>query len=374
MNDSTLIGRLQALQADAAPCISLYLNTQSERELGPEELSLRWRSLREQVAGAAPDKALALLDDAVDGSHRRGAGLVAFTVGEEMKLRLHLEHPVADYVLAAPLPHLVPLYEWRQDHPTYALVVVDRRSADIHVVGGLREDEIIEVEGGHDELRKVKPGGWSQRRFQQRAEDSWERNAEVIARGLDRIARDEALDLILVTGDVRAVSYLREKVSSDIAPRIHPLDSAPPTDQDLEEIRGEVEQRVAALAAGTTERILERFQEERGQGDLAADGLDATLAALRMTQVDTLLVVPDADPGIAWFSRAELTQGATDRSTLEEIGLQDLEEAPAVDVLTRLAICSGAAVRVIPHLDEEQGPAGGMGALLRFRTDTTPTT
>ena len=372
MNDENLIERLQALQSDSQPCVSLYLNTQSEREQGPGELNLRWRAFREEVAAQVPEKALLLLDDVVDGSHRKGHGLMAFTAGEELKLRLFLNHPVPDCVAGGPLPHLLPLFDWKQDHPTYAVVVADRQGADIHVVDGFRGDEVTQVEGGHDELRKVSPGGWSQRRYQNRAEDSWERNAEQVAKAVDKIAQEDKVELILVTGDVRAVAYLKDNVAPAVAPKIHELDASPPTDDDLEQIRGDVERNVSALTGRATERALGKFLEERGQSDLACDGLADTISALRMAQVDTLFVAPDGPSEDVWFSLSEQTQAAVDRSALTEIGLDDVHQGPAVDVLVRQAIATGAAIRVIPKLGEEHGPRDGVGATLRYRADSTP--
>jgi peptide subunit release factor 1 (eRF1) len=369
MNDEKLIERLQALQSDSQPCVSLYLNTQAEREQGPNELNLRWRAFREEVAGKVPEKALLLLDDVVEGAHRKGDGLMAFTSGEELKLRLFLNHPVPDCIAGGPLPHLVPLFEWKQDQPTYAVVVTDRQGADIHVMDGSRGEEVTQVEGGHDELRKVSPGGWSQRRYQNRAEDSWERNAEQVAKTVDRIVQDDQVELVLVTGDVRAVAYLKENVTPAVAPKIHELDAAPPTDEDLKQIRDDVERNVSALTARITEASLGKFLEERGQSDLACEGLSDTISALRMAQVDTLFVAPDGPSEDVWFSSSEQTQASVNRSALTEIGMNDVQQAPAVDVLVRQAIATGAAVRVIPKLGEKHGPRDGVGATLRYRAD-----
>lgn len=175
--------------------MSLYLNTEAERELGPQEMEGRWRNLRDEVdGGTVPDKALLLLDDVVDGSHRKGDGLIAITSGEEISFRRFLGSPVPDSISMGALPHLLPLFDHRQGHPSYGIVLIDRAGAEIHVVDDMRDEEVIEVEGDHDELRKVQPGGWSQRRFQNRADDSWERNAEKVAHRLARIIQAEGLD------------------------------------------------------------------------------------------------------------------------------------------------------------------------------------
>jgi hypothetical protein len=42
-------------------------------------------------------------------------------------------------------------------------------------------------------------------------------------------------------------------------------------------------------------------------------------------------------------------------------------------VLLRAALASGADVQLVPH-QSEQAPAGGVGAILRYTDDSTPTT
>jgi peptide subunit release factor 1 (eRF1) len=364
-----LIRDLQSLGESSGPFVSLCLNTEAERELGPQELQTRWRGLRDQLADdSVPDKALSLLDDVVDGSHLKGDGLVAITSGEELAFRRFLSSPLPDSIRSGALPHLLPLLDHGQEHPSYAVVLIDRTGAEIHVIHEMGDDETFEIEGEDDELRKVGPGGWSQRRFQNRAEDSWERNAEQVATELDRIVRSEGLDLVLTMGDVRAKAFLKDNAGQELAAVLHEVDTAPPTSDRLEEVRGEIEAAVAELTANRIEGTLERFAEERGQNDLVADGMEATFAALRMSQVDTLLISREIE-GQAWFHRGDPMQGAIDKTVLDELGLDDIQDAAAEDVLVTFALATGASVSVIPDLGPESGPREGVGALLRFRTE-----
>ena len=373
MNDDALVRELQSVTQRPGPHVSLYLNTEAERELGPQEMESRWRNLRDQVdGGTVPDKALLLLDDVVDGAHRKGDGLVAIASGEEISFRRFLGSPVPDSISMGALPHLLPLFDHRQGHPTYGIVLIDRTGAEIHVVDDMSDEEVIEVEGDHDELRKVGPGGWSQRRFQNRADDSWERNAEKVADRLARIVQAEGLDLVVVMGDVRAKALLLENAAPDIQPILHDLDTAPPTTDQLDVVRAEVEAAVAALVGRTVDATIERFLEERGQDDLAADGIEATFAALRMSQVETLLVTAEGVDDDAWFVTSDPTQGATQRSALEDLGPGNIGSAPTDDVLVRMALGTGAAIRIIPPLSWDRGPKHGVGAILRYRTASGP--
>ena len=370
MRDDPLVQELQSVTERSGPFVSLYLNSEAERELGPQEMHARWRNFRDKAgSNAIPEKALLLLDDVVEGSHRKGNGLVAITSGEELVFRRFLKSPVSDSIRTGAVPHLTPLFDHYQHHPSYAIVLIDRAGAEIHVVNEVEDDDVVEVEGDHDELRKVNPGGWSQRRFQNRAEDSWERNVEEVVKQLGRVIQQEGLALAIVMGDVRAKAFLGENAHPDIKAIIHELDVAPPTNDRLDEVREEVQAAVAALVGPRIEETVEKFLEERGQRDLAADGIEQTIEALRMSQVETLLITSQEIEQEGFVLQGDLTQGSLARDSLQGLGDNRIESANADDVLVRMALGTGAAICVIPELGPERGPTAGVGAILRFKTE-----
>jgi peptide subunit release factor 1 (eRF1) len=355
---------LRALVELPGPFVSLYLDTQAATEEGPLELDLRWRGLRERAAEeGAPEEGLAALDSVVDGSHLRGDGLAAFTSGDTVAAHFSLPSRIEEAVRFGAAPGLVPLLEWHQDNPRLALVLADRVGAEIHVLGGSQPEFTHDVEGDTDPITKVRAGGASNPRFQRRAENNWEGNAKEVAAELGAIARRERFDFLVVAAEVRALAFLREKLDVESEVIAVELDARP--DASLEELSDDIERVSAAFSAQTTEDVLARFREERGQRDRAAEGEEATLEALRKAQVGTLLVTRDVSAR-AWLSRSDLTQAATDRAVLEALGLDDLAEAELADVLVRAALGTGAALRVVPVLDEEHGPRAGVGALLRY--------
>ena len=80
----------------------------------------------------------------------------------------HVEHadapPVAGLARWAPLPSLVEIVRWRQASPAHVVVVADREGADIVAVRRDRPDVRTEAGGDDAVIRKVRPGGWSNRR------------------------------------------------------------------------------------------------------------------------------------------------------------------------------------------------------------------
>ena len=108
---------------------------------------------------------------------------------------------------------------------------------------------------------------------------------------------------------------------------------------------------------------LERFREERGQKDHAADGPSATIAALNEARVEILLVPGDVNrTDSAWFG-ADPIPVALSAEALHQMGIKQPERGPLVDVLIRAALGTGAGVRIIPA---SSAPQNGIGALLRW--------
>jgi peptide subunit release factor 1 (eRF1) len=180
---------------------------------------------------------------------------------------------------------------------------------------------------------------------------------------LAKIASSEDLEFVVIAGDVRAIQFIKEHLPQELASTSFELATEP---HRLEDIREELDKTAAAWVGQSVEETLAKFQEERGQNDLAVDGKQATFEALRKAQVDRLLISPGRVDDVAYFSRSDLTQASLDRKQLAELNMTDIEEADAADVLVRAAIGTGARVVVIPELGKQHGPAEGVGALLRY--------
>lgn len=348
------------------PFISLYLNTEAAREQAWEETNLRFKALREQAAEAgAPEETLVALDARVDRPHLLGNGLAVIVAGDSVVMERHLARAIDDDITFGAVPNLVPLIEWEQANPSYAVVLADRTGAEIHVVHKQSITRSIEVERDltKQDVAMPQPGGWSQARFQRRAENLWEASAKEVADELGRVAQTEDLNFILVAGDVSAVRHLKHHAADHVGPLLIDVDVQP---NDLSEIQDELENALSTFVGQGMKELLDKFQEERGQDDLATEGWDQTMAAVRMSQVGTLLIASDVEDRAAFFVDADPTQCSTDRGVLEGLGLGDVVEAPARDIVVRAALATGADVRVIPSLAAEHGPRAGVGSLLRF--------
>ena len=365
MDELSFVGELQKISEAQGPFVSLYLDTEARDEAGAEQLQLRWRNFRGQIQERIPN-IVDRIEPIVKGSHRQGDGITVIANGDDILFRRFLRRPVEDSLSVGPLPNLLPLIEWGQDNPRTLLVLADRTGADIYVVHPDRQAELDVIEGDKPDIGRTSRGGWAQPRYQRGQTKAWRDNAEIVAAEIMKVIGNEDPSLVLIAGDVEAIHLIREHLPDDSRYAFHEIDGS--RRLRLEDVEGELDKALAAYVGQATELLLEKFKEERGQQDLAADGKFPTLAALRMAQVDKLLISTEGVQGEIWFSRSNPAQAAVDKQALAKIGLADLEQANATDVFVSAAIASGAQVRVIPALSEAHGPKEGVGGLLRFKT------
>lgn len=358
----------------SGPFVTVYLGTEAAVEQAASQSELRWKTLRRQLEEAgAPGEALAAIDPLVPDAHRHGRTLavVADATGTRL-VRHEPEPPARDAGWVAPLPRVGPLIEWAQTAVAHLVVLADRAGADIVVLSrgaaeaGAGDAPVVSVgedTGNDPTLRKTSPGGWSQRRYQNRAENLWEQNAKAVADQVASLVDETGARLVVVAGDVRALQLLRQHLPARTAELLREVDGSRAPGSGLDEIADDVVKLAATVAAEDTVELLRQFKQERGQRDLAAEGTKATIAALAAARVDTLLIHDDPDDDrSAWFG-PEPGMVAETAQTLADMGVDEPREARLVDVAIRAAFATGAAVRIVPSVGTVKE---GIGAILRF--------
>jgi hypothetical protein len=261
----------------------------------------------------------------------------------------------------APIARVTPLVASWQGQLPYVVVATDRLGAELVAVLPHRPDQEVVVEGDDLNITKSAPGGWSQRRYQQRAENRWESNVGQVADALTTMVDRHAPRLVVVSGDVRAVKLLRDQVPDrvsrllvEVGGEYDSVDQALPRAQGL----------VSELAAQDGARLLEALAENHGRRDHAVLGVAEVLTKLAQSLVDVVLIdAPSLAGRTAWFGQG-LTQVAEDPAVLRAYDLTAVREGDLTDVVIRAALGGGARVRVYRTRPEELGGVG-LGALLR---------
>jgi peptide subunit release factor 1 (eRF1) len=303
------------------------------------------------------------LDGVVADSHRRGSTLFAVTDPDRLWLAESWPDP-PEYEVArvAMLPALTPLLAHRQHEVPYVVALVDRAGADLVVVERERpREESIERDLG-PVARKSAPGGWSQRRFQQRAEEAWAKTAHEIADALVADVERVGAELVVMAGDVREVQLVIDALPERIRELVHVVAGGRAAGTDDAALEAEVRRLTRTAMAQASVALLRKLKEELGQGDRGVVGVEATFAALRKAQVQVLFVHDDpADERLAWFGPSPMAIGTTPETT--RLDDEPVEQARLVDIAVRSAIGSSADLRVVPHVGSIHE---GIGAILRW--------
>ncbi len=302
----------------------------------------------EQIQGIVGDDGLGIVADA-DGI------LTSTLVGVEED---------AEVVQVEGLPRYVPFVRDRFVNRPHLVVRCDRVGAHIARVDRGEIVSDTEVVGDDENVRKVHAGGWSQRRFQNRAEHTWDENAKEIAETIVSEADAIAAELLVVTGDTRAVQLVAEHLPERFSDHLA-LDDHQPTDEASDAV---VFERAMTLVKDRVGRelveVLERFSENRGRGEGAAEDVSDVLAALRQGAVDTLLVSGDSGQ-LVHVAKDEPMQLALDRDAITDLGFDDVIEARLTDAAIQSALVGGARVMIVPE-HGPNGPKDSLGAILRF--------
>lgn len=363
-------GTLRRLFSTVSPVISLYFDLTAPPE---ENSSVRWRSMTDRLAEQGGDPAtIETLAKRVSASVPGGGVLAAFAADGDLLLAVGmLGSSQGDLAVYAPLPYVLPLLAWTQDRPPHVLAVVDRTGADITAFpGGGARPTVQSIAGPDDEIERNAPGGWSQMRYQHRAEDSWQHNAARVADALTNALTDLGAHLLLLSGDVRAIQYLIRYLPAGVRREViirHVCGSRSP-DGSRQEQAVQVEAETHQAAREETRTILRRLAEERSPAGGAVEGVRDTLDALSCGRVRTLIVVDDPDDGrTAWFGPGPTH--VSDRRDALVLAAAPIVRARLADVVVRSAVLTRASVHVLQP-GTTDAPAGGIGALCRFPKDS----
>ena len=365
---------LADLFAHSGPFVTVYLDSTSTDPQAAQALDLRWKNVRRDLADqGADDATLDAIEQRIAGDHAGGDTLCVIAAGGKVLFKRHLpEPPKADIGWWSPLPRIGPILDWNQSALSHIVVLTDRTGADIWVVDDGEVVQELEVEGSadRDHLTKVHAGGWSYRRYEQRAMNGWDTNAGEVAEVLAKLANDRQARLVAVAGDEQALHYLQENLPGEVNEILQVIDhGSRSADGSIDLIADDVVKAVATVAASDTVEVLGKYKEEVGQGDRAAEGPARTLEALTRAQVETLLVHDDPEDDRTAFYGPEAVHIGTERATVEGMGVEagEVKEGRLVDVLIRAALGTGAAIRIVPSTTAKDG----VGAILRYTL--TPT-
>ena len=280
-----------------------------------------------------------------DHGHADAATLVAVAGPDDVAVFATAEVLSAG-ATAGPLPALGELMAAQQTWIPHALVKVDRVGADVELVTASHDEIDLTGDGEDRHITKSNPGGWSQRRFQQRAEEQWEENLRLVADRLTQEVRDRHLQLIALTGDETAVALLRDLLPDDLQDLVTDLETGGRAeDGSAEHVEDEADAAVRRAAA------YHRASRQRAVTDAVGRGAGVTgrhdvLRALFEGRDETLVVHLRAAADAHAYIGDEPSQIVADSARLHELDLP-ATRVPLADGALAAAASTGAEVVVV---------------------------
>ena len=368
------IQQLAAFEPTAFPVLSLYLDLSPNQHGRDQHGTFVRKALGERVRSLRPnaperesiDRDAARIEQYLRDEVRPSAnGLAIFACsGVGFFDAVQLDTPVErHWLFTGQVPHLYPLVRLVDQYPRYAAVMLDTNHAQIYVFGlntVERETDVV-----NPKSRRSSVGGWSQARYQRRADNLHLQHVKDVVETLDRIVAEENLSRIVAIGSDVAAPILHEQLPPRLSEKLVDvirLDRSAGEGAILQATLEALREKDAETDAEHVARMLDAWRA----GGLAVAGPAATLEALQLGQVDELLVAstPQAiapeTPGKVPMTSEPLAVDTSDPAAA------DAPRLIVADELVTRAEQTGARVRFIEDAALLE-PVGGVGALLRFR-------
>jgi peptide subunit release factor 1 (eRF1) len=363
---------LAALEPSPFPVLSLYLSL-SANQNGREDYQQFLRKVFRERARALPEQSpeRASFDADVkrieahleNGDALAGRALAIFaSSGSDLFEVIPIDAPLPEHALfISSVPHLYPLARVVENYPRYAAVMLDTNKARIFVFGGETEREKTIV---GEKTRRTSKGGWSQARYQRRADNFHLHHIKEVVDTLDRIVRDEDIQHVVVAGAEVAMPILREQLPKELADKIVEIGS-----HEDGESGSFLERTMAALREKDAETDVEKVQELLDawkSGGLGVAGPEATLSAFQLGQVDELIITgsPDSLKPVQKLPE-DAAPGDVQAVTSNPVEADERQLKLSDELVTR-AQQTAARIRFIEDASL-LADVGGVGALLRFR-------
>lgn len=335
------------------------------------------------------DRIATYLDEELDPA-AQGVVIVACSARGAFE-PIPLDVPVSTDMTTGPTPSLRELVRIVEDYPSYAVVVADQREALIWVLERRTWQRSVEV-SGTDYPRKQQQGGWSQKRYQKRADERIEAFARTVAEETRRTFDERRFDHLVVGADEVTGPVFLESLHQSVKDRLIGT-GALAIDASEQDVRAVAEPLVEQAERRRELEAVQRVREGVGTGGKGVAGPEETLTALQTGQVMTLVMDDDfTSPG--WADYTMPLYGAGDVPSEHPAGGDPANIVPVAleDELVRLAIQVGAEIEVVqstvpisqddqdrvPEADEappraqaalELDALGGVGGVLRYALD-----
>lgn len=268
-------------------------------------------------------------------------------------------------LVVGPVPHLYPLVKLADQAPRYAVCVADVQHARIVVVGlgDVLAEQDFEAPRPIDRTRVA---GWAEIRYQARIEDHIQQHAREIVERLEAIVRKGEVDYIILGGDDLILGELRRQLTPIVREKVIDEERIA-IDEPAHQILDRTIEVVRRIEAEDSRKLADTAIDRFRAGGLAAAGLESTIEALNMEQVDQLLLAEGFNGRGGWQCSSCRVLGVPPTpDQCPFCGTPMPEEVDLRDAMVRRAQRTGRRIEIVEGHSELES-MDGAAALLRYR-------
>jgi hypothetical protein len=372
LRDRILI--LAGIIESPTPFVSCYLNLESDKDSIQQSIDQRANLLRRILKGSDLDdfeESIGSIKSYIDRELLPDAKGLAFfarsSFGKEFYMPLQFAVPLPNQLRIYPTPNIYNLIELKDTYERYLVMIATTQW--VRIVEVNLGAATIQAWSENPALRERVGQEWSETQYQLYRHDREGKFLQEKIATLEKLMHSGDHDHLILAGNPQITSRIREALPEHMALKL--MDTIPASRRDEQ-----TDIVTATLSVFVEQEELESqsiaerlIQAIRTQG-LAVVGAKDCLDNLQRGKVDTLIMLQNYNPDPGWFC-----------STCEEMG----EKAPATNIcphcqsstvrptdlreeLVRQAGKMSIPVEVVEY-SEALMELGGVGCLLRFRTD-----
>ena len=306
-----------------------------------------------------------------------------------------LDIPVDSGFTVGPIPALRQLARAADDFPPYAIIAADQRDAFLWLMEGQTWDRGVQLEAsGYP--RKQQQGGWSQKRYQNRADERVEAFARTIAeetrRAFEEVNAPVPHEYLIIAANEQMFTLINGELHQTIQERVLGQITLP-IEASITEVTAAAQPLVEEAERKREMEAVQAVRDGVGAGGKGVAGAVDTITALETGQVMTLVMNDDfSQPGWADYTLPLYGVGSPPGEHPAGGDVANLAPTMVEDEVVRLALQIGAEVQLvrgavpvgveeqeqIPNADDPTPRSeaarsldelGGIGAILRYALD-----
>ncbi|MGB5526722.1 MAG: hypothetical protein WBO43_07965 [Gemmatimonadota bacterium] len=365
------IRRLASLPETRAPLVSCYLRVEGGHLKHRRAFANRVEELRRSFAGEDAqllEEALVPIERFLSMEVNRGSkGVAVFSRAGRQPFFLTLQFyvPLPTWVAADTLPNIYHLVELKDTYWRFVVLVCSQDT--LRIVSVNLGAVTLDLFRKRPELRRRLGREWTKEHFQRHRTTRTGHFVADAVKALSEVMTAGRYDHLILAGDPKIAAKVRRALPPQLAARLAGVIRRPGRTDAWDVVADSIASFVDAEHE-ESKATVEELQRKLRAGGLAVAGTRASYWALKLGQVETLVMGTEYSPSRGWVCRGCRLDRTAEQlpSKCPACGSEAVEYLRVREAMLRLAEQRGCQVELVRE-SPTLARLGAVGCLLRFR-------